>query len=213
MRLRRRQEEVIAGDGWECRNGEHRVETGRLILRPFAAGDEEGLFRVISDPEVVYWQGYPTEPEDQREFARDWFEKITTVGRLDLHLAVCDRWTGEMIGLRSVAPAKFQEQPGEPLVSCATGSSIMAGWRERGLGKEELRATLRLITEHLGYVNVFATSEVVNHRAIRQYESAGFKRATTTADHTLPNGREVVVVHMLRTAPARRTCPVEALKA
>ena len=212
MRLIGRKE-VLVGSGWECRDGGHWLTTDRLILRPLTSNDEQGLLSVLSDPEVVYWQGYHAEPEELQAMTRRWVEFATSeAGRHIQEFAICDRSTGEVIGSRSVRPVTFRQRKGKPLVSCEVGGSIKAGWRERGLGKVELRATLRLIEEHLGYTNVIAATEVANARAIGQYESAGFGRLGT-GKHTLPNGREVLGVVLLRTEPARRTCPVEPVKA
>ena len=61
--------------------------------------------------------------------------------------AICDRCSGESIGARSTA-VRIHKRQG---LVYETGSSLKAGWREKGYGTEELKAILRLARDHLGY--------------------------------------------------------------
>ena len=194
-----------------CGPDGHRVITERLLLRTMVPGDREGFFAVVSDEEVMRWQGYPSDPAALEKYVEHWIAR----SQQDLgyqaseDLIICDRSTGEVIGVRRITPFRLEDRSW--LMSCEIGSSIREGWRGKGLGREELAGTLRFINQHLSYSNVFAASEETNLRAIHQYQSAGFK-PIGVKDRQLPNGRTVHAVAMLRADPARRTCPLKPHK-
>ena len=48
-----------------------RLETGRLILRPYREDDLDGFYACVSDPEVVRYEPYrPMSREEAREYIR-----------------------------------------------------------------------------------------------------------------------------------------------
>lgn len=76
--------------------GEFRLETPRLQLRPYRPGDLDDLHEMLSDPEHMRWYPAPFEPEQSLA----WLERQIT-GHRDRGFAlwiVEDRVSGEFLG-------------------------------------------------------------------------------------------------------------------
>lgn len=76
-----------------------RVETERLILRPFEMGDAEDWFKIMSSPEVTrYWSHLPW--QSLQEAQEDIIQDITHMERKEyLRLAVIDKATHTLMGM------------------------------------------------------------------------------------------------------------------
>jgi RimJ/RimL family protein N-acetyltransferase len=138
-----------------------------LKLRQARLGDLEAI-RAIMDDEVVHWNGYPSDDEGLDKIAKAWIHKVRRKPYRESWV-ICDRSSGEILGLRTVMSDASDSR------ICATGGSLAPGWRGRGLGKEEL-ATFIGLMKHLGFQQVIAASRVDNYRAISLYTKMGFSR-------------------------------------
>ncbi|HEY3921512.1 MAG TPA: GNAT family N-acetyltransferase [Gaiellaceae bacterium] len=73
------------------------IETERLLLRPPEPGDEESIYRWVSDPDVMRWlSGNPGTREDAVERVRRYREAWDVDGFG--HFTVVQRETGEPVG-------------------------------------------------------------------------------------------------------------------
>lgn len=86
-----------------------RIETERLVLRPYVAEDAPRVLEILSHPEVYPWlDDPPTEPMADLEAAHAWVRRVTEreVAHLfDVRRAVEVRETGVVAGTVLVAPA------------------------------------------------------------------------------------------------------------
>jgi len=74
------------------------LSTGRLLLRPWAAQDEEVVFEACQDPEIQRWTTVPS--PYTREDARQWLTEIAPSGwqaGTSTPLAVVDAATGQVL--------------------------------------------------------------------------------------------------------------------
>jgi RimJ/RimL family protein N-acetyltransferase len=147
-----------------------RLETARLVLRPFRAGDFEALYAVWRDPEVMRYispTGWPHSLEVSRgaldtlagEFARRGFGQWAVVERGgDAVMGYCgfkataDRDVGEL--LYGLAPACWG----------------------RGYATEAALAALDYGFARAGFRRVVASAMVGNGASIRVLEKAGLAR-------------------------------------
>jgi RimJ/RimL family protein N-acetyltransferase len=131
-------------------------------------GDDFEAIRAIMDDEFVHWNGYPSEATALDDIAKAWIHQVRKKPYRESWV-ICDRSSGDVIGMRTVMSDAADSR------ICATGASIGAGWRGRGLGSEEL-ATFVALMKHLDFQQIIASARVDNYRAIALYTKIGFER-------------------------------------
>lgn len=149
---------------------------GKVLLRPFADADLDGLRAALRDPEVrrltgsVHDEAEEFAPEDPAEVAglRDWYaSRATQRDRLDL--AVVDNTDGGCVGeavLNQWDPANR---------SCNFRILLGPAGRGRGLGTEATRLIVGYGFERLGLHRISLEVYAFNRRAHHVYEKAGFR--------------------------------------
>ena len=141
-----------------------RIETERLILRPWREDDAEELFRWASDPEVGPCAGWAPhrDVEDSRNVLRTILIKPDT-------WAVTLRGSDEPVGSVGVFPTDFSEGKGQPEIGY---------WIARPLwGKGYIPEAVRALIAHCfagGAEAVWCAHAVVNDRSRRVIEKCGF---------------------------------------
>ena len=145
-----------------------RIETARLILRPFAAADAPRAHRVYSDPQVM------------RYVATGPMEDIGVTERLlydyDIHQemngysfwAVIERATGELIGDAGL----YRTPAGE----VELGYTLGLPWWGRGYATEAAGAWIDTAFNTLGIDEVVALAEPANHASLHVLEKLGMHR-------------------------------------
>lgn len=128
------------------------LTTERLILRPFKLGDEEGVLRFSSDPEVQEFTGdiVRTTYEEVHKVITDvWLKDYATYGYG--RFAVIDKTTNEIIGFNGI---KFLPEIGQPDL----GYRFLKEYWGKGIATESSRAILNYsfdnfdLPEILGFV-------------------------------------------------------------
>ena len=153
-----------------------RIETARLLLRPFTADDLEPLAAILLHPDVVRWLGPPdaTVGDVQRaleRYDRHWGER--GYGRL----AVCDRASGVLVGRTGVM---------HEATWGATACKDEIGWaidRDRwgeGLATEAAAAALEDAFGRVGLEQVVSYTLPENAASIRVMEKLRLRRGGTT---------------------------------
>ena len=153
------------------------LETPRLVLRQFTAGDVDNLFALDSDPQVMRYLtgGQPTPRERIREeiipfhlarYERDQFG----------HWAAESAATGEFLGW-------FHFRPGhaapDDLTDIELGYRLrQAAWNQ-GYATEGSRALIDLGFTELGVQRVFAHTMTVNATSRRVMEKCGLTLVRT----------------------------------
>ncbi|MEU8077728.1 GNAT family protein [Catellatospora citrea] len=142
----------------------------RVVLRPFADGDLDGIRAALRDPEVIRLTGSSAGEEDdaeQEKILRRWYgTRNAQPDRLDL--AVVDRATHACVG-----EVVFNEWSAGNR-SCNFRVLLAAAGRDRGLGTEAIRLFVGYGFERLGLHRVELEVFAFNPRARRVYEKVGF---------------------------------------
>jgi len=132
----------------------------RVTLRPLEAADIPRLAEIAAEPEVARWWLGLSE-EDLIELAGP--EEDTTVFAVELD--------GETIGLAQVG------EETEPDYRHANVDLFLTSARHgQGLGADTVRTLARWLFEERGHHRISIDPAVANERAIKSYESVGFKR-------------------------------------
>ena len=150
------------------------IETERLILRAFRAGDLDQLVAMWSDPEVIrYLGGQPLNREDT------WRRSLAACGQWPFvgygYWVVELKDSGEVVGQLGFADFKRAMQPsieGEP----EFGYVFVASVHGRGIAREACAAALEWADQTLQTDSYPAIISPENQASIRLAERLGFKR-------------------------------------
>ena len=148
---------------------EERIETGRLILRPWRESDAEALFRYACDPEVGPRAGWPPHKdiEESRRVIRDIFKNDRT-------WAVTLRDADEAIGcmgyyIHGESNIAIGENDAE------IGYWIAKPYWNRGIATEALRAMVDYCFNIKGFLTLWSDFFIDNPASGRVMEKCGFK--------------------------------------
>ena len=161
-----------------------KLETNRLILRPWSENDAEELYKYASDPEVGPPAGWlpHTSVENSREIIRDVLSAPETY-------AVCLKESGTPIGSIGFHRADLAELDDEYELGYWIGKPF---WGQ-GLIPEASREMLRHAFEDLGMSRIWCGYYDGNVKSRRVQEKLGFVYHHTT------EGIEVKLVNEIRT--------------
>ncbi len=138
-----------------------RIETERLILRPFTESDYDDLFEFLVQLRDDEYEGYPgITYENGREHLQY---------RLNYEefYAIELKETGKVIGNISCCNRDFEAKE--------AGYIINANYQRKGYASEALEAVIRHAFR-TGVHRVYAECDPLNERSWRLLENAGFKR-------------------------------------
>jgi aminoglycoside 6'-N-acetyltransferase len=138
------------------------LRTERLLLRPQRQNDLEELERIVSSPDGAEWWGVLGDRQKLRSDLRCDDEDDSAAFTIEVGDEVAG-WLGVW----------EENEPG----SRHAGVDIMlaAEIRGRGIGPEALRAAIRWLIDERGHHRVTIDPARDNDRAIRAYESVGFR--------------------------------------
>jgi RimJ/RimL family protein N-acetyltransferase len=152
------------------------LETERLTLRRFTAGDVDDLVELDSDPKVMLYinGGRPT-PRDEIEndvlpAFLAYYERYAGYG----FWAAVEKSAGEFVGWFHFRPAE-----GSPAGEVELGYRLRASAWGKGYATEGSRALIEKGFAELGVERVFATTMTVNVGSRRVMEKAGLKFVRT----------------------------------
>jgi RimJ/RimL family protein N-acetyltransferase len=160
------------------------LESERLLLRPFAASDEEALFSIHSHPEVARWLYW--EPRDEAEVQAALAKKIagTTLERDgdSLSLAVVLKTTSEVVGDATLFLLSAEHRQGE------IGFLFHPDHHGRGYATEAAESLLRLAFEEFALHRVIGRLEPRNEASARVLERLGMRREAHFVENELVKG-------------------------
>ena len=153
------------------KTGTHRLETERLILRPFVIEDAEDMYRNwASDPEVTKFLTWPAHAgvDISKMVLNDWIPRYED-GRY-FNWAMDYKENGQVIG--NIAVVKLRED------TCAADMGYCMGraWWGKGLMPEALTAVMNYLFYTAGLNRIAACHDVNNPKSGRVMEKAGMKR-------------------------------------
>lgn len=148
-----------------------RLETERLILRPWREADRAPYAQMMADPEVGYWLG-STLTADQANTHID-----RSVAELDAtgmgFLAIERRVDAAFLGAAALRPVRA----GQPLAGeTEIGWRLTRGAWGSGYATEAASALLAEAFSRLGFQRIVAFTAVSNQRSRAVMERLGFER-------------------------------------
>ena len=153
------------------KTGTQRMETSRLILRPYRIEDAEDMFRNwASDPEVTKFLTWPTHTDADvtRRVLSDWISRYEDGNYFNW--AIEWKETGSVIG--NIAVVRTEEAIGEAEIGYCLGRAFWG----RGIMPEALRAVTDYLFDTAGAERIIAGHDVNNPGSGRVMEKAGMKR-------------------------------------
>ena len=151
--------------------GTQRIETPRLILRPFRIEDAEDMFsNWASDPEVTRFLTWPAHRnvDITRMLLNNWIPQYSN--GLFFNWAIEWRENGSVIGNISVVRLI------EELETADIGYCMSRAYWGRGIMPEALRAVTDFLCDTVGVNRVTACHDVNNPKSGRVMQKAGMKR-------------------------------------
>lgn len=165
-----------------------RLETERLILRPWQAEDAENLYTYAKDPDIGLPAGWPphTSVENSQEIIRNVFSAPETY-------AVCLKNGSAIgsIGLKLKGYTDMTDREDE----CELGYWVGKPFWGQGFIPEAARELLRYAFEELGMETVWCGYYDGNEKSRRVQEKLGFTYCYTSQDLELSLLNEVRVGH------------------
>jgi RimJ/RimL family protein N-acetyltransferase len=148
-----------------------RLESERLVLRPFGLDDAPALIEVIRAGEDFLPPNFPDvlEAEPLAWFLREGVHKVQRFG-LGIHLAVTDRATGDLIGTIGLFKVDWAQ------LTCEVGYGMRSSARGRGYATESLSLVTDWALRACGLFRIELRALTDNHASIRVAEKAGYVR-------------------------------------
>ena len=153
------------------KTGTQRLETHRLILRPFRLEDAEDMYaNWASDPEVTRFLTWPVHPsvEVTRTVLKEWVSHYTDGGFFNW--AIEWRESGRVIG--GISVVRLEEAIGEAEIGYCLGSAFWG----MGIMPEALRAVADYLFDAAEMNRITAGHDVKNPKSGRVMEKAGMKK-------------------------------------
>ena len=153
------------------KTGTQRIETHRLVLRPFTADDADDMFsNWASDPEVTRFLTWPphSSADVTRMILNDWVSRYGDGGYFQW--AIEWKETGTVIG--SIAVVKLEEA----IESAEIGYCLGRKFWGRGIMPEALRAVMDYLFDTVGLNRITAGHDVNNPKSGRVMEKAGMRK-------------------------------------
>ena len=153
------------------KTGTQRIETHRLILRPFRAEDAEDMFaNWASDPEVTRFLTWPPhrDVDGTRWLLGQWITHYDDGAYFQWAIELKE--TGAVIG--SIAVVKLEEAIGSAEIGYCLGRAFWG----RGIMPEALRAVMDYLFDTAGLNRIWAGHDVNNPKSGRVMEKAGMRK-------------------------------------
>ncbi len=159
---------------------ELRLETERLVLRPYREEDAAEVYRVFSDPEVFRYtpDTVYASIETARAFIREamWLAATFDPPSTFRHfLAVLRRADGRYLGMAGVGGVEYDRTQNEIFYILAREA-----WGQ-GYATEAAREVLRYAFRDLGIPRVIGIVQAANVASARVLEKVGLRRAGTVS--------------------------------
>ena len=152
------------------KKGTQRLETERMILRPFVMADAEDMYRNwASDPEVTKFLTWPTHAsvEISKMVLNDWVPRYEDGGYFNWAMEYKEN--GQVIGNISVVKLR------EDTAAADMGYCMGRVYWGKGLMSEALKAVMAYLFDMVELNRIAACHDVNNPKSGRVMEKAGMK--------------------------------------
>jgi len=150
--------------------GTQRIETDRLVLRPFTVGDTQGMYRNwASDPEVTRFLTWPAHAncDVTRMVLSDWAARYADGGYFNWAI----EWKENSSVIGSIAVVKLNEET----EAADLGYCMSRAFWGRGIMPEALKAVIGYLFDNAGLNRIAACHDANNPKSGRVMEKAGMK--------------------------------------
>ena len=161
-------------NGWiELEKKEMRIETERLIIRPFREEDADALYRIKTDPRVMEYCPDFLDVDAQRAGMQDYiraFQKMAETGDTDTWrcYAIESRETGEVMGALTFGKQTM-------LHEYDLGWMMIGAYAGKGYASEAAEAFAEDFCRTYGVDYLTAVMDVDNPASRRTAEKSGFR--------------------------------------
>ena len=155
-----------------------KLETDRLILRPFSRTDDEAMFCNWSNPDVVRYMALPEichTIEDTKNRIDEWFQYFEKNANTWELFAIVLKSTGEVIGTIDYAETDIKSRSAE------VGYQIGKAWWGLGYTTEALQAVIRHCFETVKLNRLWADCDIDNVSSVRVMQKAGMIREESSS--------------------------------
>lgn len=158
-----------------------KVETDRLIMRPFTLDDRDVIFEVMKDKDMYVYT--PDEPWKSTETAEEFIKLAIRLYNDDHHtfkhfFAVTTKESGEVIGICGIGGIQYDRTKNEVFYS------IGKNYWGNGYATEAAKAMLSYAFGKLGLDKIIAAVHPDNIASNRVLEKIGLKRTGVITDLT-----------------------------
>ncbi len=171
------------------KNKEFKMETERLIIRPFTLEDQDSIYQVMKDKEMSEYT--PGEPWESIEDAEEFIKQALWLYELDHYtfrhfFAITGRLSGEIIGFCGVGGIGYDR--GENEIFYSIGKAYWG----KGYATEAASVLLKYAFEQLGLYHIIGVVHPDNIASRKVMEKIGLKKAGVIsglpAEHDFFNG-------------------------
>ena len=150
--------------------GTKKLETPRLVLRPFRPGDGEAMFRNWAcDPQVTQYLTW--QPHESAEVS----ERLCALWAREAEKPQVYQWAIELRELGQVIGSLSVVRTDEATESAELGYCIGKAWWGQGLMTEAVRAVLPFLLSDCGFRRVCASHDEENPASGRVMQKAGMR--------------------------------------
>jgi RimJ/RimL family protein N-acetyltransferase len=145
------------------------IREAGLLLRPWQAGDADGVYRACQDPEIQRWTNVPRpyQWEHAHQYVTEFTPRAWAAGT-GSPLGAFDEGTGELLGAIGLVSQEYGKE--------AEVGYWVAPWaRRRGVAVAGTRALSRWALESLRLRRLLWRAEVGNHASRQVAETVGFR--------------------------------------
>lgn len=172
------------------------IATEDLLLREFAAVDWPAVHAYAMDPEVVRYELWgPNDEEQSRSFVEGAIRASRESPRQTYELAVVLRETGALVGGAGIRIRDVDHREGD------IGYVLRKDHWGRGLGTQVARALVRFGFERLDLHRIWATCEAENVASAKVLGRAGMRQEGRLRSNRLQRGvwRDTLLFAILET--------------
>jgi [ribosomal protein S5]-alanine N-acetyltransferase len=156
-----------------------RLQTARLLLRPFTKSDVEDVYAYARDPE--FWRYLPGAPHTYTRVDAATFVDAVLARDETERIEWAIQHSGHVIGAINLRPEPAQGR-------ASMGYGIGREWWGQGLTTEAARAVVGWAFQTMPIRRVFATADARNIGSRRVMEHLGMRHEGTLRAHRMQNG-------------------------
>ena len=163
------------------------TETDRCVIREMTVEDVEDFYRIYSEPSITYYMDdLYEEPEDEREYTREYIRKIYGFYGYGLW-SVVNKADGKVIGRAGLSWRKGFDIP-------EIGFVIEVPYQRKGYAYEVCNAIVRYGMEELEFDEIQALVKKGNEASINLCMKLGFVRLDAVEDKGIMYERYILKI-------------------